>query len=114
MAGSFETRDDHKHPNLKVLRLPVGRDDMYRSAQEMVEDLGGWAIASKDDDARTLVCHRDRGFMGGKATVTIRIEGPEGIPSSEVHVKSESQGGLLSKDKANVLEFMVPFHRRVC
>jgi hypothetical protein len=48
--------------------------------------------------------------------VTITVEGPDGIPTSTVHVRSETRGGwpLLASDRRVVLEFMKPFHRRVC
>jgi len=114
MAGSYETRDDQSDPALRPIRVPVLPPDVYRAACEMVDDMEAWTLKSSDEEALTLVCERDRGFLGGRATITIRVEGPEGVPSSTVHVRSESTGGLLAKDKANVVEFNRPFHRRVC
>ncbi len=112
--GVFETSDQHGDPALRPIRVPVRADDLYGSAREMVDDLKAWRVVAQDEAARTITCERDRGFLGGKATITIRVEGPDGVPSSAVHVRSESQGGLLAKDKANVVEFNKPFHRRVC
>ena len=112
--GVFETSDEHGDLTLRPIRVPVRAEDVYGAAREMVDDLDAWRVVSHDDEARTIVCERDRGFLGGKAMITIRIEGPDGVPSSAVHVRSESKGGMLSKDKANIVEFNKPFHRRVC
>lgn len=112
--GSFETDESHSNPSLKPLRVASRREGIYEQAREMVEDLDGWAIVSADEETRVLTCERKGGLLGGTATITIRVEGPEGIPSTTVHVRSETAGGLRSRDKANVLEFMKPFHRRVC
>ena len=114
MSGSFATSDSNSHANLQPMRVPILQPDIYSAAKEMVEDLAGWALKSSDDDSLTLVCTRGGGFLSGEATITITVEGPEGMPSSTVNCRSESEGGLLSRDKANVMEFMRPFHRRVC
>ena len=112
--GQFETSDSNSHMNLKPLRVPSTQDGIYGEAKEMVEDLPDWTLKSADDEKRILVCQRKGGLLSGEATITITVEGPDGIPSSIVNCKSESSGGLMSRDKANVLEFMRPFHRRVC
>jgi hypothetical protein len=112
--GSFETDEQHSNPSLKPLRVASRRDGIYAQAKEMVSDLDGWTLQSSDDEAFVLECERKGGMLGGSAKITIRVEGPEGIPSTTVHVRSESTGGLRSRDKGNVLEFMKPFHRRVC
>jgi hypothetical protein len=46
--------------------------------------------------------------------VTITVEGPEGMPSSTVNVRSESDAGLFARDKSIVADFVRPFRRRVC
>ena len=112
--GSFETDDQHSNPSLKPLRVASRKEGIYAQAKEMVADLDGWTLESADDAGYVLVCERKGGLLGGTAKITIRVEGPEGIPSTTVHVRSESSGGLRSRDKGNVLEFIKPFHRRVC
>lgn len=87
---------------------------MYSAAKEMVESLSGWEILSADDAKRVISCRKKGGLFSGESQITIRVEGPDGIPSSTVYVRSESKGGLLSPDKSNVQEFMKPFWRRVC
>jgi hypothetical protein len=114
LPGSFETTDAATSIPLKTLRVPVLKHDVWSEAKNMASDLPGWKVVSADDTALTLVCERDRGVLGGRATVTITVSGPDGVPSSAVHVKSVSRGGWISRDKANVAEFMRPFHRRVC
>ena len=45
--------------------------------------------------------------------MVITVEGPAGIPSASLSVRSSSTGGLLDRNRAVVLEFMTPFTRRV-
>jgi hypothetical protein len=112
--GSFATSDEHKNRNHQPIRVPTQRGHVYQAAKEMVDDLDGWKLVSEDEAAGRLVVKKSNGFLGGSSTITITVEGPEGVPSATVNVCSESQGGLLSKDKANVAEFVRPFFRRVC
>jgi hypothetical protein len=112
--GSFETSDRESAQHLKPLRLPMQQDSMYSAAKEMVESLAGWEIVGADDAKRVISCRKRGGLLAGESTITIRVEGPEGIPSSTVYVRSETKGGLLSPDRSNVQEFMKPFWRRVC
>ena len=112
--GAFATSDSHKSRNHQPIRVPTQRGNIYRAAKEMVADLAGWKLLSEDEQQGTLICRKENGFLGGVSTITIAVEGPAGIPSTTVNVASESKGGLLSRDKANVAEFVRPFFRRVC
>lgn len=112
--GAFETSDGHSDPSLRPLRVPALKGGIYAEAKTMVGDLAGWTLVQADDEALVLRCERKPGLLAGRARVTIRVEGPDGIPSATVHVRSESDGGLLSRDKACVAEFLGPFTRRVC
>jgi hypothetical protein len=114
MGRSFETSDSHAQFHSKPLRVAIRVDGVYEEARNMVEDLPHWSIASADDERHVLTCRRDGGLVSGASTVTITCTGPDDLPSTTVNVRSESEGGLFSRDRANVLEFMIPFHRRVC
>jgi hypothetical protein len=114
MGGSFETSEAHAHFHLKPLRVAIRPDGVYEEARNMVEDLPAWSIVTADDARHVLTCRRERGLLSGPAQITITCAGPADMPTTTVHVRSESAGGLVSRDRANVLEFMVPFHRRVC
>jgi hypothetical protein len=114
MGRSFETSEAHASFHLKPLRVASRADGVHEEARNLVEDLPRWSIVSADDARHVLTCRREGGLLSADATVTITCDGPEGIPSTTVNVRSESAGGLVSRDRANVLEFMVPFHRRVC
>ncbi len=114
MGGSFETQDAHAHFHLKPLRVPMRAEDVWSEARIMVEDLRGWSVVAADDERRVLTCARKGGLLSGESRITITCDGPAGMPSATVHVRSVTTGGLLSRDRANVLEFTVPFHRRVC
>ncbi len=114
MAGSFETSDQHSGQHERPLRVPSLPGGIYERAKELIDDLDGWKLLEEDADKGLLVCERSARFLGGAARVTIRVEGPEGVPSTTVHVRSESSSGLLSHDRKNVAEFLRPFHRRVC
>jgi len=112
--GSFETSEQHSSPAHQPVRVPILKEDVYRAAREMVDDLDAWTVVAADDEQLLLRCERKGGLMGGTSTITVSVEGPDGIPSATVNVRSESPGGLLSRDKSNVAEFVKPFHRRVC
>ncbi len=114
MAGSFETSDNHKNKHHQPIRVPTLRGDVYRAAKEMIADLAGWDLVSEDAEAGVLSCTKSGGLLGGSSKITVTVEGPEGIPSTTVHVRSESEGGLVSRDKSNVAEFVKPFFRRIC
>jgi len=111
--SSFETRDEHSRAELRPLRVAVRREDVYAEARTMVADLALWKLVRADDERLELLCERAAGFLGRPARVTIRIEGPDGIPTASVHVRSQTDGGWLARDKANVREFLEPFSRRV-
>lgn len=112
--GSFATSDGQKSRDHQPIRVPIQRGSVFQSAREMAEDLSGWTVESADEAAGRIVCRKQNGFLGGTSTITITVEGPDGIPSSTVHVASQSGAALLSRDKANVAEFVRPFFRRIC
>ena len=111
--GRFETSLDHPNRWHQPVRVPVGKGDVFGAAKEMVADLQGWVVQSSDDEALTISCEKKGGLLGGTSTIVVRVEGPDGIPNSETHCCSESSGGLLSKDKSNVAEFIKKFWMRV-
>jgi hypothetical protein len=114
MRRSFETSDLHAQFHAKPLRVAIRVDGVYEEARNMVEDLPHWSIVSADGARHVLTCRREGGLVSAASNVTITCSGPDDLPSTTVNVRSESDGGLFSRDRANVLEFMVPFHRRVC
>jgi len=115
MGGSFETAPGHPDERLRPLRVAVLRAAVYREARDLVADLPGWRLMRADEEGLVLVCERRGGFLAGHSTVTLRFEGPEEIPSTVVHARSETAGGLpgTRRDRANVREFMRLFGRRV-
>jgi hypothetical protein len=114
MGAGFETSDAHANERLRPLRVPIRAEHVFESAREMAADLPGWEVVSCDSARRVLVCRRRGGLLSGTATITIACEGPEDVPTTTVRVRSVSAGGLLARDRARVLEFLEPFHRRVC
>lgn len=114
MGGSFATAEQHARLHSRPLRVATRVESVYEEAKNLVEDLDGWTLVHADDERHVLTCKRKSGFLSGESTVTITCEGPPGLPSTTVNVSSRSSSGLFSRDRANVLEFMVPFHRRVC
>jgi hypothetical protein len=112
--GSFETSDQHSNPAHQPICVPIRRDDLFQSAKEMVEDLSGWELQSEDTDGLVLDCLKKGGVLGGTSRIRITVEGPDGMPSATLNVRSETDGGILSSDKSVVAEFVKPFHRRVC
>ncbi|MFN0245057.1 MAG: hypothetical protein ACKVWV_19405 [Planctomycetota bacterium] len=114
MGGSFATSDSHSQFHLKPLRVPARREEVFQEACNLAHDLPGWQVENEDASSGTLVCRRKGSVLAAAATLTIHVEGPDGIPSATVNARSESEGGLLSRDRAHVLHFMKLFHRRVC
>ena len=111
--GGFTTSENEK-PALRPLRVASLKGGVYEEAKNLVADLPGWELVHADDERMVLECRRAGGLLVGTAEIEIRVEGPDGIPSTTVNVSSRSSGGLLSRDKRYVAEFLVPFHRRVC
>jgi len=114
MSAVFETRQDATDERLRPLRVAIRPDQAFESVREMAADLKGWSVVTSDESARVLVCKKPGGFLGGVATITIRCEGPDDLPSTTVHVRSASEGAVIAHDRAHVLEFLTPFIRRVC
>lgn len=108
------TSDSAEHPGLKPVRVPIRKESVFEEAKNLASELPGWRVVRADERELVIVCERAGGMLAPSATVTIRVEGPEGLPSATVHCSSESKGGLFARDRQNVLEFMTPFHRRVC
>ena len=111
--GTFKTSDDEKNPLLRPLRVPIRREELYGEVRDMVADLDGWRELEADEAALVVRCERKGGLLGGTVKVTIEVDGPEGIPSGTVTLTTQSEGGLFTRDRAVVQEFMQPFARRV-
>lgn len=116
MGGFCSTSDSNSHVHLRPLRVAISKSGIYDEAKTMAGDLRGWELVREDEARLTLVCTRRRSFLAGSSTITITVEGPDGLPSSTVNVQSVTTGAWpgFARDRANVLEFMTPFHRRVC
>ena len=114
MGSSFSTSDEHEPPGLKPVRVPIRKESVFEEARNLAGELPGWRVESADERALVLVCVRAGSFLAPASKVTIRVEGPDGLPSATVHCTSESSGGPFARDRRNVQEFMAPFHRRVC
>lgn len=114
MGSSFSTNDAHEHPGLRPVRVPIRKESVFEEAKNLASELPGWRVESADERTLVIVCERAGGVVAPASKVTIRVEGPEGLPSAIVHCTSESRGGVFARDRRNVQEFMTPFHRRVC
>lgn len=116
MGGTFATSERHSHFNLQPLRVASLKHGVFEEAKNLATELPSWTLLEADDQSLVLKCERKGGPLAGVAVITITVEGPDGIPSAIVNVKSESRGGVpgFSRDRANVIEFMKPLHRRVC
>ncbi|MBK8177808.1 MAG: hypothetical protein IPK67_02685 [Planctomycetes bacterium] len=111
---SFETSDSHGSPAHRPVRVAALLPGVFEEAKSLAGDLPGWRVVSSDGAAGQIQCLVAGGLLGGSAKVTITLEAPPGIPSTTVRVRSESSGGLFSRDRAIVAAFVRPFHRRVC
>ncbi len=112
--GSFETSEDHPNKWHQPVRVPISKDNIFGAAKEMCEDLDTWKVLAVDEEALTISCERKNGLLAGDSKIEVRVEGPDGIPSSTTHVRSETSGGMRSPDKKVVAEFIKKFTMRVC
>ncbi len=112
--GQFETSLEHQSPNHRPIAVPARKGDIFGAAKEMCADLDGWEIIKVEEESLTLHCRRKNGLLGGTSEITVRVEGPDDLPSSTTYVSSSSSGGLLSKDKGIVGEFVKRFTMRIC
>jgi hypothetical protein len=111
--GKFETSEDHAGRWHRPVCVPVGKEDVFASALEMLEDLPRWSVQSVDKEGLSATCERSNGPLRGTSTIVVRVEGPDGLPNSQTHCSSQSSTGLLSRDKSNVAEFIQKFWMRV-
>ena len=111
---SFETSDDQPVAAHRPVRVAALQAGVFEEARNLASELPGWRVLSADAAAGRIECEVRGGLLAGTARVTITLESPPGIPSTTVRVRSESSGGLLSRDKSIVASFVRPFHRRVC
>lgn len=96
----------------RPVAVPSNKDGVFGSVKELLDDLAGWEVASVDDDAKVVHVTKANGFLGGTSKIVITVSGPDGIPSSETTVVSESDG-LISRDKGNVATFCRMLFMRV-
>jgi len=111
---AFETSDANTGRWEKPVRVPAQKRDIFEAAREMCADLDGWKVVGVDEGGLSISCERDGGVLGGRSVIHVRVEGPDGIPSSTTFVSSESKGGLWKRDRRNVAEFVKKFTMRVC
>ena len=111
--GVFSTQDDHPGRWHQPVSVPVNKTDAFGAAIEMVEDLESWSKPEIDQDALSLTCTVAGGLFSKESTVRVWCEGPDGIPSSSTHCRSESNGGLLPRDKKIVAEFIRKLYMRI-
>ena len=114
MASSFQTSDAGANQSQQPIRVATRREHIFVAAKEMAHDMKGWETVSADEDALRIVCKKDGGMLGGKATITIQIECSEEVPSTTVNCRCDVEGGLMSKPKSIVEGYMKLLFRRVC
>ena len=111
---SFETSDSHASPELRPVRVAALQGTVFDEARTLAAQLPGWSLVAEDQAGGRIECLRRNGWLSGSSRITITFESPPGIPSTTVRVRSEQEGGLVSRDRRNVAEFVRPFHRRTC
>lgn len=107
----FSTSPDASSKWHRPVSVPSGREGVFGSVRELVDDLG-WSVESVDEGACSLVVSKPNGFLGGTSRITVTVTGPDGIPASDTNVVSESEA-LLSRDKSNVATFCRKLWMRV-
>ncbi|MEZ5975071.1 MAG: hypothetical protein R3F33_05550 [Planctomycetota bacterium] len=110
--GSFSTADNHPGRWQQPVSVPINKVDAFQAACEMVADLEGWQDVRIDAEALSLTCTRAGGLLRKAAKIRVWTVGPDGIPSSQTHCSSETDGGLFARDQANVTEFIRKLYMR--
>jgi hypothetical protein len=110
--GRFETSPDGKSKWLQPVAVPSSKDGVFGTVRELLDDLPGWDVQSVDEEGLSVTVSKGNGFLGGTSKIVITVSGPDGIPSSQTNVTSESDG-LLSRDKSNVATFCQKLWMRV-
>lgn len=110
--GRFETSPAAGSKWHRPVAVPSGKEGVFGSVRELLEDLPGWNVESVDEKSFTVHVSKVNGFLGGTSKITVQVNGPDGIPSSETTVVSESSG-MLSRDKGNVATFVRKLFMRV-
>ncbi|MEM8711466.1 MAG: hypothetical protein AAGG01_10975 [Planctomycetota bacterium] len=108
----FETSANAGSKWHRPVAVPSGKGGVFGTVRELLDDLPGWDVESVDEEALTVHISKANGFLGGVSKIVVTVSGPDGIPSSETNVSSESSG-LLSRDKSNVATFCRKLWMRV-
>ena len=110
--GRFQTDANAGSKWHRPVAVPSSKEGVFGSVRELLEDLADWDVTSVDEGTCTVHATKANGFLGGTSRITIQVHGPDGIPSSETSVISESDG-MLSRDKKNVATFVRKLFMRV-
>ncbi|MDB2576889.1 hypothetical protein N9Z54_06780 [Planctomycetota bacterium] len=110
--GRFATSTDASDKWLQPVAVPSSKGGVFGTVIELLEDLPGWEVQSCDEESCTVHVSKANGFLGGTSKISITVSGPDGIPSSETNVTSESDG-MISRDKSNVSTFCRKLWMRV-
>ena len=110
--GRFESSQQHSSKWQRPVAVPSGKSGVFSTVRELLDDLPGWKVDSVDEESLTVHVTKANGFLGGTSKIVIQTTGPDGIPSSETTVSSESDG-LFSRDKGNVATFTRKLWMRV-
>ena len=110
--GRFETSSAAGSKWHRPVAVPSGKEGVFGSVRELLDDLPGWNVDSVDEEALVVNVSKANGFLGGTSKITVSVTGPDGIPSSETNIVSESDG-ILSRDKGNVATFVRKLFMRV-
>ncbi|QDV09678.1 hypothetical protein Poly30_52360 [Planctomycetes bacterium Poly30] len=110
--GRFETSSAESSKWLRPVTVPSSKGGVFGTVRELLDDLPGWDVDSVDEENLRVHVSKKNGFLGGTSKIVITVSGPEGIPSSQTDVSSESDG-LLSRDKSNVSTFCRKLWMRV-
>src|SRR5689334_19590601 len=94
MGGSFSTSDEERNPELRPIRAAQRKEEVWAEALDLAGDLPGWRVLAADEARGELVCERAGGWLRPTCKVTLKFEGPAGVPSTTVHARAESAGGL--------------------
>ena len=109
--GKFETSEDHAGRWHRPVCVPIGKEDVFASALEMLEDLPRWSVQSVDKEGLSATCEgkkHDKRLAdeqalrfpkGSKLWKDTGFQGYEPAGVTTLQPKKKPKGGKLSPEE---------------
>ena len=69
--GRFQTDANAGSKWHRPVAVPSGKEGVFGSVRELLDDLAGWDVTSVDEETCTVHVSKANGFLGGTSRITI-------------------------------------------